>query len=84
MSTSSAIVTDSLSQLGWSVRDLWVAAIGIGGNLSRRDVETIAAGTRVASRAEHNILVAALNDGFTDLGQNHPLAHWTDDDNSGL
>jgi hypothetical protein len=84
MSTSSAVVTDGLSRLGWSVRDLWVAAIGIGGSLSRGDIEAIAAGTRIANRAEHNILVAALNDGFTDLGQNHPLAYWPDIDDSDL
>jgi len=63
-------------QTGWSVNDLFVAATGIGGELRHRDVGEITRGERGATRGEHDVLAAALNEYFTDHGQDHPVAMW--------
>jgi hypothetical protein len=63
---------------GWTISELWIAAVGIGGGFQRHEVEAIAAGERRASPAEHDILAAALNDYFVDRGQNHPVGQWSD------
>jgi hypothetical protein len=76
MTASGAVVSHGLDRLGWTTIDLWVAAIGIGGSLGRRDIAAIADGSRTATPIEHDILVAALNDAFTDGGQDHPLLYW--------
>jgi hypothetical protein len=73
---STAVIRDGLHRLGWTASDLWIAAAGIGGSLTRRDVERISTGQRAASPIEHDILVTALNDRFVDLGGDHPLASW--------
>lgn len=78
MTPSSAVVAEGLRRLDWSAADLWVAAVGVGGNLSRREIAAIADGTRAASPEEHDVLVAALNDQFVGLGRDHPLTYWAD------
>jgi hypothetical protein len=73
---STAALQHALGRSSWTISDLWVAATGIGGDLSRRDVAEITAGARPASRAEHDVLATALNDWFTDHDEDHPVALW--------
>jgi hypothetical protein len=75
---STAALQRGLVLTGWTVVELWTAAIGIGGWLSLREVAAITAGDRAATRSEHDTLAAALNDHFIDQGQNHPVKSWDD------
>ena len=75
---SSAVIRSGLQRLSWTVSDLWIATVSVGGSFSRQDVEDLTTGGRAATPIEHDILVAALNDRFVDLGTNHPLATWSD------
>jgi len=75
---TSTVVLDGLQRAGWTTSDLWVAAAGIGGDFSRPQVEAIAVGRSPATPMEHDILVAALNDRFVDMGEDHPLAYWVE------
>jgi hypothetical protein len=60
----------------WGTEDLWVASVAIGGNLAQRDIELVAAGTADLSSADHDLLAAALNDHFTEQGEDHPVRYW--------
>ena len=79
MSTASATAIHAGRQnAGWTITELWVAAIGIGGGFSWADIERIDGDTQDATPLEHDILASALNDHFTDLGQDHPVTYWND------
>lgn len=67
-----------LRDSGWTISQLWTAAVGIGGGFHRHDIEDISAGQRPATPAEHDILASALNEYFVDRGQDHPVALWRD------
>lgn len=76
--SSAASIRLALGLTGWTPDQLWIAATGIGGALTRRDVRAIATGDRAASPGEHDVLAAALNDWFVDRGQDHPVAPWSE------
>ncbi|WP_344426039.1 hypothetical protein [Pseudonocardia ailaonensis] len=61
-----------------SVRELWTAHLALGGMLSRTEIEDTLALRREPSWAEHDVIAAALNDWFTERGQNHPVAYSED------
>jgi hypothetical protein len=69
---------DGMRDAGWRTEDLWVASVAMGGNLAQRDIERITAGTATLSPGEHDILAAALNDHFTERGEDHPVRYWQD------
>lgn len=62
----------------WTLDELWVSIMGIGGSMDPSDVRSIAAGTRPATPAEHDIMASALNDFFVDNGGDHPVRLWDD------
>jgi hypothetical protein len=76
--SSTAALQLGFLRTGWSIDDLWLAVLGIGGVFRRRDVEGITSGGRSATPAEHDLLAAALNDYFVDHHQNHPVPNWRD------
>jgi hypothetical protein len=63
---------------GWTINDLWLAAMGVGGELRWRDISDITAGTRPATPTEHDVVATALNDYFVDQGDTHPVVLWDD------
>ena len=73
---STAALQSGFGSTTWTVSDLWVAVVGIGGDLRRSDIANITAGQRPATRGEHDILATALNEWFVDHDQNHPVALW--------
>lgn len=68
----------AMSSLPWSPSDLWMGGLTMGGYLSLDDVEAVLAGRRQLNGPEYNVLAAALNDAFSDLGQDHPVRYWAD------
>jgi len=75
---SAAAIRVGLRLTGWSITDLWVAAAGIGGDLSHRAVDDIAAGWQPATSVQHDILATALNEHLLDRGQSYPVGYWHD------
>lgn len=69
---------DGMRGLRWDVGELFVATAAIGGFLRRDDVAAIASGQRQPSPHEYDVMAAALNERFTELGRNHPLPCWAD------
>ena len=79
MSTASAAAIHAgRESAGWTITELWVAAVGIGGGFSWADIEAIDADTQDATPLEHDILASALNDHFSGLGEDHPVTYWSD------
>jgi hypothetical protein len=72
------VIREGLLRARWSVTDLWVASIGIGGAFVQTDVQHIADGRRAPNQVEHDILASALNDHFTGRGEGHPVLYWRD------
>jgi hypothetical protein len=75
-SLSTAAVQGGHSGTGWTINQLWTAAVGIGGGFHRHDIDDIVSGRRAATSAEHDILATAMNEYFSDHGQDHPVALW--------
>lgn len=73
---SASVLNIGLQLAGWTTRDLWIAAAGVGGTMTERDVEAIVARSRGATPQEHDILAAGLNDHFTARGEDHPVPYW--------
>jgi len=61
--------------LGLSVSQLWLAYFGLGGNLQPAAISAALSGDLDLGDHDHDVLVQALNDRFSDLDQNHPLAY---------
>ena len=47
---SAAALQEGLALAHWTITDLWVASVGMGGSFARSDVEHITDGTRDATR----------------------------------
>jgi hypothetical protein len=75
---STAALQQGFRLSGWTINELWVAAMGVGGQLRWRDISDITTGTRPATPSEHNIVATALNDHFVDQDHDHPIALWND------
>ena len=78
MSGGAAAVPDlgaALSQLGMTVRDLWIGYFAIGGNGTLADVRGWLDGTAQPSDEDHDLMAHALNEEFADRDLNHPVRY---------
>ena len=75
---SAEALRNGMRDAQWDTADLWVASVAMGGHFRQRDIELVALGTADLSPADHDVLAAALNDYFTELGQDHPVRYWRD------
>ena len=73
---------DRLHDLGWTNADLMYATLGLGGYMLAPDINDIVAGRRSPTRSEYDVIAAALNERYADLGADHPVGSWheLDDD----
>ena len=61
---------------GLTSAGLWLRAMSIGGWFRQAELTSLTSGDRRATRAEHDLVAAALNEHFFDLGQDHPVPYW--------
>ena len=78
------VVPGSSLRAGFSLSDLelpelWLAYVGLGGSLGEDDLEAALRGTLPLSDHEHDMIAQALNDYFTERGQDHPVAYADED-----
>ena len=66
--------------LDLSVSDLWWRYFAIGGTSSELEVEAILYRALIPSGADRDMLAAALNERFSELGGDHPLPYAGDAD----
>lgn len=73
---------DALNQAreeaGLSHGELWLRYFGIGGMTPALEIEAILHGALGADSHDHNQIVHALNERFTELGRNHPVPYAED------
>jgi hypothetical protein len=67
---------DRADDADWDDTDLWIASVALGGNLALGEVSAITAGDRTPTRAQYEVLAAALNEHFTTQGQGQPVPTW--------
>jgi hypothetical protein len=63
----------ALSTLGFA--ELWTAQLALGGALSKQELRAVLLGDRELTAHEHDVVAQALNDHFTERGQNHPVPY---------
>jgi hypothetical protein len=73
-----AAVRDARRQLGLTIQELWIGYFSVGGN---RDSIQLAAYLDSdgldADPVDHDYIIAALNDAYTERGLDHPLGYGT-------
>lgn len=61
--------------LGLTVPELWLAYLGLGGNLFSAAINAALSGDQELRNHAYDLLVQALNDHFIDLDHGHPVAY---------
>jgi hypothetical protein len=67
---------DRAGDADWDDTDLWIASVALGSNLALGEVNAITSGDRTPTRAQYEVLAAALNEHFTTHGQGQPVPTW--------
>ena len=62
-------------EVGISHADLWLRYFSLGGRSGPEALKASLLGASFPSAYDHKILVHALNERFSELGRNHPLAY---------
>jgi len=64
-----------LALSGLTYEQLWVSYVGLGGMRDHDQLQASLEGKSPLSSYEHDLVAQALNDHFTERGQNHPVAY---------
>jgi hypothetical protein len=75
LSDSASSLRAGFAMSGMRLSELWTAYVGLGGSLTVEDLDTALCGARSLSAHEHDLVAQAMNDHFTERGQNHPVAY---------
>lgn len=62
---------------GLSSQELWLRYFGLGGMTEPLQLEAVLHGARTTTPHDHDQIAHALNERFTELGRNHPVAYLT-------
>lgn len=65
-------------QAGFSVIELWLAYLGLGGLAMPPDIVAILSGELRAGRRDHDLLAQALNERFADMNLDHPVPYFAE------
>jgi hypothetical protein len=60
---------------GLSCAELWMRYFGLGGMAAALELEGVLNGALTTSDDDRDRIVHALNERFTELGRNHPVAY---------
>jgi hypothetical protein len=71
----SEALTAGLRDAAWGPDDLWLAAVGLGSDVGRRELREILGGEGALAAIQYDTLAAALNDRFLALGQDRPVPY---------
>ena len=72
------VLRTGLALSNLDVAELWSAYLGLGGMMTLPELVVALQGDRAISSYEHNMVAQALNDHFTEHGQDHPVAYAED------
>lgn len=65
----------ALAALGIPVGDVWIAYVGLGGDLSTSQIESFLMGGSPLEAGDYDRLVQVANEEFMDRGQDHPVPY---------
>lgn len=71
-------LNDARCNAGLSQDDLWLRYFGLGGMTPALELDAIVQGALVAGDHDHDVVVHALNERFSELGRNHPVPYQSD------
>ena len=63
---------------GLSQEDLWMRYFALGGMSQPLELEAIVHSALVTTTHDHDVVVHALNERFSELGRNHPIPYAED------
>jgi hypothetical protein len=81
-SRSASVLRAGLAMSELELGELWLAYAGLGGSMGIDEVKATLRGEREPTAHDHNVLAQALNDYFTERGQDHPVPYAGDLDAS--
>jgi len=67
-------------EAGLTQHELWLRYFALGGMTSALELEALCHGALVPTELDHDRIAHALNERFTELGRNHPVAYSPDTD----
>ena len=65
-------LSDGWDLSGLSLAELWLRYVAIGGDASKAQLASYARGQVCPDSYEHNLIAQAINEHFTDRGEDHP------------
>ena len=68
-------LSDGWDLSGLSLTELWLSYLALGGTASATRVEAYARGRDQPNSYQHNMIAQAINEHFTDLGEDHPVSY---------
>jgi hypothetical protein len=78
VSTPGSVLEAARQQAGLSVAELWVACYSLGSTATEGELAGFLDGSRVPTSAEYNVVAQAINERFSDIGQDHPVPYAED------
>jgi hypothetical protein len=68
-------LSDGWDLSGLSLNELWLSYLALGGSASPSRVAAYARGRLCPDSYQHNMIAQAINEHFTDRGENHPVSY---------
>lgn len=78
MKSPSTVFDDARKEADLSQVELWLRYFGLGGMTPALEFEAILFGLMAPTDYDHDVIAHALNERFTELGRNHPVAYSTE------
>ncbi len=73
------VLEQARQDLGMSIADLWFRYFAVGGMGTATEVEAVLYGALVATADDRDTIAVALNEGFAELGRDHPVPYTSDE-----
>lgn len=73
------VLEQARHETGLSISDLWLRYFAVGGMSTALEVEAVLYGALVAEPENRDLIALALNERFSELGRDHPLAYSHDE-----
>ncbi|MBV9095553.1 MAG: hypothetical protein JO132_17055 [Streptosporangiaceae bacterium] len=68
-------LSDGWDLSGLTLAELWLRYLALGGTASKTRVAAYAGGLLRPDSYQHNMIAQAINERFTDLGEDHPVSY---------
>jgi hypothetical protein len=68
-------LSDGWDLSGLTLAELWLRYLALGGTASKARVAAYASGLARPDSYQHNMIAQAINEHFTDLGEDHPVSY---------